>query len=525
MKKGKRLKYLVGVLSLATELFFTGCSSATSKDNDPTEVMSGENIINTELIDDAATRLAIAGKEAIESALKTVDEFFEERKKFANLISNSEVIYTDEFKSIETLSINWDIARERYEIVARKDDIKYEINLTDANLVNFLIHQSNCQEVLIEYDKDDKLLSFITECNTIKSITINACNITSLAGIENLTNLETLIIKNCENITDLTPIKNLKNINKVIINGTKIDDITVLANLPKLSYVDLRCNEITNPEVLTNLENISNLNLEFNRIEDIELLRGFIEKELLSESQAISIVESGEKNRLRFNTSDYQETARMIYITYLDSKKAYFVEICNDAQETVSFALTFDSLDFYELTDNLPNCTGIKLSNFPKDFPYLILADDAKYDSMVIDHCNFRELYLLNDYSELTYLVVDNCPNLSDVFETAFNAYHFDNLKSLRVVGTNINNFNFLESMSTLEKIELRYNNITDYTFLMNLPNLQFASIDIDNYQVDATPLEVIQRNGVTVKVTGYYSPEPLQDQEQEKILGLTPEN
>ena len=106
---------------------------------------------------------------------------------------NSKLIYTEEFRSIEEINIDWNASRQCYEITGKKDDIKYEITLEDSDLINFLIHQTNCQELDLAHDKDSKLLSSLTECDTIKAVYIDDSNISSLDGLENLPNLETLV--------------------------------------------------------------------------------------------------------------------------------------------------------------------------------------------------------------------------------------------------------------------------------------------------------------------------------------------
>ncbi len=535
----KRFKLLAGMVVLSANLLFTGCGSKTS-DTEEVVMESTEDTIEESTDNDVLQTIPASStaSEILAAAVENYDEFSEERAIFEHLVSNSEMIYTDEFKNLEDIYINWNAETNRYEIIAEKGETKFEINLEDANLLNFLIHQTSCKELIISHDKDEALLSSLTSCDTIKSIIINDCNIASIENISCLTNLENLTINNCQNITDLSPIENLTNLKTIAINGTRIADISVLANLKNLTNLNLKCNEITNPEALEALENLTVLSLQFNRISDVEKLSGLVASGLISEEEAMGIVESCEKHRLSFTTDNYQEEANVLYISYIDSKEAYFVELRNENQEMVAFALTPDSFDFYNISEDTPNCTGIKLTNIPSDFMHFSISDASKYDAMVIDHCDIDSLSFVDDFENLTYLSIENCPNLVDPFEWgSFNIYKMDHLKTLIVKGTSINNLDELKNFSALEEVEIRDNDVTDWGFLMYIPHLKIAFIGIDNYPVDARPLETIQEAGVYVKVTGYnlppvdeYNNETLDGEEleeitdnQDKTLGKTP--
>ncbi len=537
MKK-KRFKLLAGILGLSINLLLSGCGAKTSPEEEiiETEVLEANT---TEILANSIANSATDVTSAVEEALASnIDEFPEERAAFERMVNNYELIYTDEFKSVDDIYIDWNQAAGYYEIRAEKDDNQYTINLTDSSLINFLIHETSCKSLMINHDKDEELISSLTSCDTITEFSLNDSNISSLSGISCLTNLEELTISNCQNITDLSPIENLTNITKIAINGTNISDISPLANLSKLTYLNLRCNEITNPEVLEPLDNITSLTMEFNRIESVDQLRGLIEKGIITETYAENLVESSEKQRLSFSSDNYQEEAKVLYITYLDSKQAYFFELRNDNQEMLCYALTDDPFDFYNLSKDIPNCTGIKLSNIPEEFRHFSIANEEKFDAMVIEQCDFDSISFVDDFKNLTYLSIENCPNLVDSFTfSPFSINDLDSLKTLIVKGTSINNFETIKNLHSLENIELQDNNITDYGFLMNLPNLKVAIIGVDNYPFDASPLEAIQDQGVNVKVIGYYLPprekeeETLDEESEEQVddttkyYGLSPEN
>lgn len=500
-----KFKTLSSSILLATSLALTSCGQV--KNNTIVESESVEREFDATSLSDSINSIVSSGIETVSEAIQNYDEFAEERSKFERTVGHYEYIYTDEFKACDNLTVSWNAAANHYELESNIGENVLQLNLPESDLINFLLHQMNCEKLIIKYDVNDELLSSLTTCDTIKTVIISDSNISSLEGLSCLTNLEELSINNCSKITDLTPLENLTNMERIGINGSNISDVSPLAKLPNLSYLNLRCNKISNPEVLSVLDKLDNICLEFNCIENKEQLDFLVDKGIYTEEQIESIVDTSTK-QFSFAIGNYQEEAKVLYITYLDSKEAYYVEMRNDNQEIVKYALVDDLFNLYGLTDDTPNCTGIKLSNIPEDFYHVSIANEENYNSMVIDHCDIDSLFFVDDFKNLTYLAIDSCPNLTDPFVSpSFNPYKLNNLKTLIVKGTNISNFNNIVNFRSLEAVELRNNNIEDFGFLMYIPTLKAVFLGIDNYPVDARPLETIQENGVIVSVTGYYLP------------------
>lgn len=109
---------------------------------------------------------------------------------------------------------------------------------------------------------------------------------TTLNGLENLTNLETLTIgwnnakldisaiSNLTNlvnlnlndnyITDTTPLTNLINLEKLNLHGNDITDISALSNMSKLQELDISNNKISCLYSISNLHKMSKLNIKNN---------------------------------------------------------------------------------------------------------------------------------------------------------------------------------------------------------------------------------------------------------------------
>lgn len=524
MKTRKGIRYLVGGISLVAELLLTSCSASSIEDKEQREIISfseSEETIASNEIEEAID----SKTNEHDSINKRFDDFYNEY--IDGLDEDTKFFYSIVLPNAERIFISPNDTNDDYEVIIEYEGFKYTL-YHDVNYVNLALDLSNCQKLTISNDKANTSLPFLMSFHTIKELTIDDCNISSLEGIENLSNLETLIIKNCENLTDISSIKNLTNIKTIKINGTKISDISALSYLPNLSYINLRCNEITNPEVLESLENISKLQLEFNKIEDVEQLKGLIEKGILSDSQATDIVKSAKMQRLSYSLQNYKEEANVIIISYIDSKEAYFIQLLDENLELLYFALTPDICDLYNITDGLPNCKGIRLYNLPKEASSFDIANEENYEEMVIDNCDFDSLFFLDKYNNLTGLWIDKCPNIED----SSYLWYLDKLKVLSIIGTNIDSLCSIERISTLEYIELKYNSLSDFGFLTMLPNLKTALIVPCTYPVNEKAFKEMQNNGVDIYVW-YLLPEQEQvpeeqkeqTQEQEKSLGLTPDN
>lgn len=85
------------------------------------------------------------------------------------------------------------------------------------------------KNLTINYNNKILDISAIKNCPTLEKVILTYCNINSLKGIEELTNLKILNINN-NNITALKPIENLKNLTELNLQNNAISDTS--------SYVD-----------------------------------------------------------------------------------------------------------------------------------------------------------------------------------------------------------------------------------------------------------------------------------------------
>ena len=137
---------------------------------------------------------------------------------------------------------------------------------------------------------------------TIKSLNVDARNITNIAGLEYATQLDTLLlgknqIKNYEplaelpklktlylwtnNISDLNALPLMSQLTLLDLNWNQITDISRLANFTKLTTLSLNGNKIMDVKMLTGLANLRNLSLSLNQISDVRPLTALTNLEIL----------------------------------------------------------------------------------------------------------------------------------------------------------------------------------------------------------------------------------------------------
>ena len=105
-------------------------------------------------------------------------------------------------------------------------------------------------------------------------------SITSLVGIQNLTNLDFLDLA-FNSITDLSPLGGLINLTDLRLDATSISDISALSGLPKLRQLLLGINSITEINPLKGLTSLKSLSLHDNPIGDISALNELTNLEFL----------------------------------------------------------------------------------------------------------------------------------------------------------------------------------------------------------------------------------------------------
>ncbi|UHP10447.1 leucine-rich repeat domain-containing protein [Listeria marthii] len=120
-----------------------------------------------------------------------------------------------------------------------------------------------------------------TDLDGITHLSADAAGITTIEGMQYLTNLSELELKDNQ-ITDLSPLTNLTKITELGLSGNPLRDVSALAGLKNLKTMNLIYTDITDVTPLAGLSNLQVLNLDINQITDISSLAGLSNLQFLS---------------------------------------------------------------------------------------------------------------------------------------------------------------------------------------------------------------------------------------------------
>ena len=174
------------------------------------------------------------------------------------------------------------------------------------NIVKALTNNTELEEIILDRFSITNLNGLSAWKNKINLKKINICDdasrafgwrdnrcttkLSSLTGIENLTNVEELKIgyNYCANgYLDISALSNLVNLKKLELPSNYIKDINPLSKLTKLNYLDLSGNSIEDITSLSNMNNLQELYLNNNKVSCLKSLENMKLLETLDVSNNI----------------------------------------------------------------------------------------------------------------------------------------------------------------------------------------------------------------------------------------------
>lgn len=504
----KKLKFYTTVGLLAASLTLTSCGSEAKREKMEAEAQTTEEVI------EASRRVA----ENIENIVnEQLEREREEREAFEKAISNPEFIDTPEFASANKISITWNDVRDSFIVECSNETATYTISLPEERLISYMLKKCNCEYLYFHNLKDTAIIEELSTLQSIKEISIYDTKISNLDVLGKIVTLEGVRIENCPNITEVNFFTNLPNLTAVELIGTKVSDISPLEGATKLTSANLRCNEITNPEVLSDLSNLEVLRLEYNKIENISKLRAFIDKGILDEGTADSVVETSTNHALIFSYSDTGEATALI-LTYYEAQGEYYAEAKDDEGQTVYFLFTDEPYNFYDISKKLSAQKYLCLRNFPKEGYIHHLSNGDDFETVEVRNCTFDNFYMPD---HVVYLIINNCPNLTGEFKAYGIPSFYSDLKYISIKNTGITTVSGLDLAHDLESVHLEDNKFDNYDFLSEVKNLRTATVTLDNPLMDTSSLEELAEKGVEVRLfSGVVPPaETIEKNGEEKKL------
>lgn len=227
------------------------------------------------------------------------------------------------------------------------DDLKYLPyleSLTIANCQAPLTPLANLPELKTLTVKrsivEAESLAAIFGLSKLETLIIRGCSLSSISGIEALTNLTVLDLG--ENVLrDLTPLSNLATLQILQLDNNAVTELTALNALHSLRQLDLSYNSIINISQLQGLTGLQNLNLSNNQVKDVQTLSKL-----------------GELTHLNLS---YNKISSATYLSAC--KKLVELDISNN---TISSIYTFNQLTALEVL-NFSNNKISSIPSFPKD--------------------------------------------------------------------------------------------------------------------------------------------------------------
>ncbi len=290
----------------------------------------------------------------------------------------------------------------------------------------------------------------------LKKLTINGCTFKSMDAIAELTDLETLIIsesiisaKDLENISSLPLLQSLTlescNISSIAnleqatglvhldLSNNSIRDIQVLSNMPQLQELDLSSNAIVSVEDLANLKNLQMLDISYNSLVTTEPLGSLTTLTRLDVSG----------NSLW----DLEGIQSLVNLTHFAAAYNNLIhvdqlELCTELVELDISNNTLLNIDV--LKDH------VKLQNLNFSYNEVAELPAFKWDAQLVtingEHNVLESLDALSGLSKLQTVSMDYNPDLRNINSLV----RCKSLKTVNVYGTKVSNVDVLVNAGVL---------------------------------------------------------------------------
>ena len=138
--------------------------------------------------------------------------------------------------------------------------------------VSFLAALSHLEELNIRDCRfSPSELEIIAALPALKHLALSDCGISTVAGLENARNLETLDL--CNNtIRNLSPLSSMQNLKTLNLNHNAVTNLADLSVLSNLEDLDVSYNSIVTLDPISGCVNLKNLDVSHNRITSINIL-------------------------------------------------------------------------------------------------------------------------------------------------------------------------------------------------------------------------------------------------------------
>ena len=156
---------------------------------------------------------------------------------------------------------------------ARINSLSFSVSVSAADQFQQIVFSDPNLEAVARCGWEEKRLLTVEDALRLKRLDASECQISDLSGIERLQNLEYLNLRG-NNIADLTPLAQLKNLTYLNLHSnTEISDLAPIGGLINLQTLILRNVPIGNQvDFLADLTKLQRLNINNTGISDLTVL-------------------------------------------------------------------------------------------------------------------------------------------------------------------------------------------------------------------------------------------------------------
>ncbi|CAL6097309.1 Leucine_Rich repeats-containing protein [Hexamita inflata] len=333
---------------------------------------------------------------------------------------------------------------QKYERRYEKDMIaKYQKDVNN----NCLVVQNDDQIINLNFADDLNVTSLtVNNCKNVKfvkvpvkvtSLAVNDCDITNINGIEAMSQLNSLDLRN-NTIVLIEPLKHLTNLKQVLIDNNFIQDLEFLVNQ------DWICEQRAPKDI-----NLQAYLADTNSILTLDAFKAQISIKKAKSDQLLQVV--APVLQAKYDTSMTNKFKSQVNYNKLEI-------ISDTGVKDVKF---MDQISVQCLIIN--KCTNFSFRMAPTQLLYLTLND-----------CNITDLEGLQQFKQLKKFESINNTQLTSIKQV----YSLTSLLSLTINNTKINNLLGIEQLSKLQYIDLRDNCIVSIEPVKSLQFLKQVLID-----------------------------------------------
>lgn len=319
-----------------------------------------------------------------------------------------------------------------------------------------------------DYNGDSEISKY--EASRVTYIGITDCEVISISGIENFTNL-----------------------NGLNLDNTYVSDISALKNLKKLTWISLVNTNIDNMTIFNELDGLISINIEGTKI-NLSINKNFeIYNELISKGVYINVDDTSEI--IQFKNQEFkQELVNNSYL-YLDRNQDKEIS----KMEMLSLSnITINNINYLQDLQDAINLKQLSIYDYnqeQKSLDFTDLLNFNKLESFEISNAkkweNLEQLSKLTNLKKISFSVAYDDPNT--VIDCSF-LENLDNLEEIYFYVSKLDNIQVLQNLKQLKKLNITImsyiNNeknefdvidCKEFKHLENLEDLSISSSDIQN--------------------------------------------